>query len=69
MIAIPLIRKSFGRVAGYNMKNMRNKGGQLIYSNVASTNAFQIEREFDAVAALKPKVKKCSLCRFPLDPS
>lgn len=61
MIAIPLIRKSFGRVAGYNMKNMREKGGRLIFSNVASTDAFQIEREFDAVAALKPKVKRCAV--------
>lgn len=61
MIAIPLIRKSFGRIAGYNMKNMSEQNGRLIFSNVASTDAFQIEREFDAVAAQKPKVKKCAL--------
>jgi hypothetical protein len=61
MIAIPLLRSSFGKVAGYNEKNVRERDGVLIFSNVASTDPFQRERELNAVAARRPKVNKCAV--------
>jgi hypothetical protein len=47
-------RPKFGVIAGY-----ANKGGSpLIYSSVVSRSPFWAEREFDAVAAMRPRVEK-----------
>jgi hypothetical protein len=46
-------RPRFGVIAGYANK----VGSQLIYSSVTASCPFRAEREFDAVAAMKPRVK------------
>lgn len=47
-------RDNFGRVAGYAGR----LGARLILSSLASRQPFWMSREFDAVAALCPKVQK-----------
>lgn len=56
MIVKNLIRQNLGGVAGYNAKAERAGHGQLLYSNVASTSASEIEQEMGAIAALRPRV-------------
>ena len=58
MLVKNLIRKSFGAVAGYNAKTARLGHCQLLFSNVASRSAKEIQREMGAIAALRPRVKQ-----------
>jgi hypothetical protein len=50
-------RDEFGRVAGYAGR----MGSKLILSTLASSQPFWIGREFDAIAALCPRVEKPAL--------
>ena len=56
MIAKHFIRQNLGAVAGYNEKAIRNHGAIVLYSNVASQSAHEIERELDVWAATRPRV-------------
>lgn len=58
MLVKNLVRQNIGAVAGYNAKSIREGNGQLLFSNVASGSAKEIQREMGAIAALRPRVKK-----------
>jgi hypothetical protein len=50
------IRQNIGAVAGYNAKAIRDHDAIVLYSNVASKSAHEIERELDAWASTRPRV-------------
>jgi Relaxase/Mobilisation nuclease domain len=58
MLVKNLVRQNLGAVAGYNAKTVSQGGGQLLFSNVASDSASDIEKEMGAIAALRPRVRQ-----------
>lgn len=58
MLVKNMVRQNLGAVAGYNAKSVREGHGQLLFSNVASSAAKDIQREMGAIAALRPRVKQ-----------
>lgn len=59
MIVLVKVGEGSGAASRYNMNKVAAKQGALLCSTVArNDDPFQIGREFEAVSALKPRVKK-----------
>ncbi len=59
MIVLVKVGEGSGAASRYNMNKVASNQGALLSSTVARTDdPFQIGREFEAVSALKPRVKK-----------